>query len=190
MSYKKLYCYVDETGQDTRGSIFIVALVVTSTERELLDIQLELAEKSSGKMLRKWKRSTIKQRVAYIEAIVRNPLFEGTWYFRRHTHTTQYERHLVDTITAGIRHRLGEQTNYKVVILVDGLGKVERYRVTLELRRVGIQVDKVRGPRDESDPLIRLADAIAGLVRDADEYQEYAVSLLREAGRRGILLAP
>ena len=31
---QKLYCYVDESGQDTGGKIFIVSVVVTKTEKE------------------------------------------------------------------------------------------------------------------------------------------------------------
>jgi hypothetical protein len=31
---QKLYCYVDETGQDTKGDLFLVALVITGSERD------------------------------------------------------------------------------------------------------------------------------------------------------------
>ena len=30
----KLYCYVDESGQDTRGALFVVAAVVAAEDRE------------------------------------------------------------------------------------------------------------------------------------------------------------
>lgn len=33
---QKIYCYVDETGQDTEGDLFLVALVVTGQERDVL----------------------------------------------------------------------------------------------------------------------------------------------------------
>ena len=50
---KKLYCYVDETGQDTYGEKFIVVSIVVSDEREeVLDL-LEEAEVKSGKTKRK-----------------------------------------------------------------------------------------------------------------------------------------
>jgi len=32
----KLYCYVDETGQDTLGELFIVAVVVSDADRDNL----------------------------------------------------------------------------------------------------------------------------------------------------------
>jgi hypothetical protein len=33
---QKLYCYVDETGQDTLGQFFIVSVVITEDIREKL----------------------------------------------------------------------------------------------------------------------------------------------------------
>lgn len=33
---EKVFCYVDESGQDTQGILFIVAIVITSHERDQL----------------------------------------------------------------------------------------------------------------------------------------------------------
>lgn len=49
MSKQKLYCYVDETGQDTEGDLFVVSLVVTGDERDELLKLCESIEKKSGK---------------------------------------------------------------------------------------------------------------------------------------------
>ena len=45
---RKLYCYVDETGQDTLGRVFVVACVVLESERDTMSAGLETAEKLSG----------------------------------------------------------------------------------------------------------------------------------------------
>ena len=45
----KLYCYVDETGQDTEGRFFLVSVVVTGVERDEMRTWLETVEKESGK---------------------------------------------------------------------------------------------------------------------------------------------
>jgi len=45
----------------------------------------------------------------------------------------------------------------------------------------------VRGIRDESDALIRLADSIAGFVRDAIEGKAYAQPLYQEATRKSVI---
>jgi len=31
---KKYYCYIDETGQDTQGKIFIVSVIITEREKK------------------------------------------------------------------------------------------------------------------------------------------------------------
>ncbi len=41
---QKLYCYVDETGQDTEGHLFLVSVVVTEQERESFARELERIE--------------------------------------------------------------------------------------------------------------------------------------------------
>jgi hypothetical protein len=34
---RKLYCYVDESGQDTEGKIFVVSIVITEDQLRLAD---------------------------------------------------------------------------------------------------------------------------------------------------------
>ena len=47
--HQKIYCYVDETGQDTLGELFIVSVVVNSADRDALVAVLEKIERTSGK---------------------------------------------------------------------------------------------------------------------------------------------
>jgi len=58
---------------------------------------------------------------------------------------------------------------YKATIVIDGLKKTEAKRVAKSLRLLGIKIRKVRGEKDESNALLRLSDALAGLIREADE---------------------
>lgn len=44
----KLYCYVDETGQDTIGNLFIVAIVIADHRRDNVQQWLEVVERDSG----------------------------------------------------------------------------------------------------------------------------------------------
>jgi len=57
---QKLYCYVDETGQDTKGRLFLVAVVVLVSDRENLRSKLRKAEQISGKGIKKWMKATHK----------------------------------------------------------------------------------------------------------------------------------
>ena len=49
------------------------------------------------------------------------------------------------------------------------------------LRKLNIQVRKVRGLADEADALIRLADAMAGFIRDCLEGEPELLPLYRQA---------
>lgn len=50
----KLYCFVDETGQDTKGKFFLVSVVISGAEREHLGKLLNETEQQSGKLEKKW----------------------------------------------------------------------------------------------------------------------------------------
>ena len=68
--------------------------------------------------------------------------------------------------TAKALHAQGAELPQATVI-VDGLSRPERPRFAAGLRKLRIRVHKVRGARDQSDEFIRLADAVAGGVRDS-----------------------
>jgi hypothetical protein len=85
--------------------------------------------------------------------------------------------------------RLKAPGRYKVTVLVDGLKRTERRSFTQELRAARVNPYKVRGVlKEENNAMIRLADAICGLVRDAGEGQAWAVEMLGRLKRRGWLV--
>lgn len=79
--------------------------------------------------------------------------------------------------------------DYKASVFVDGLDRVEIRKFTAGLRKLHIQTRKVRGLRDESDALIRLADAFCGFIRDYIEGEDYTKELYSRAKRKGILIS-
>jgi hypothetical protein len=77
---------------------------------------------------------------------------------------------------------------YKVTVFVDGLRRHEVPLFSKGLRRLQIQTRKVRGVRrDENNAFIRLADALCGLVRDAEEQQTWARAMLTVLQQRGLV---
>jgi hypothetical protein len=77
--------------------------------------------------------------------------------------------------------------DYKATVFVDGLARSLEHIVGLQLRRSGIPAKKVRGvKKDENDVLIRLADAVCGLVRGAVEGQPSLRTLLERGIRKGV----
>jgi len=178
----KLYCYVDETGQDTRGELFIVSVVVTGVERDPVIELCKSIEQTTGKGRVKWVKARYDKRLAYIRRILQEPIFQGKLYFVVYQNTKDYQLLTTQTIAKVILAHA--QQPYKATILIDGLPRSQRRKVASHLRHLGIRIRKVRGVRkDEYDALIRLADALCGFVRAAIESQE-AMKILFEQGEK------
>ena len=77
---------------------------------------------------------------------------------------------------------------YKATIFVDGLQRSQIKWFGRELRHLSIRTKKVRGVRrDETEPLIRLADALCGFVRAAESGRGEVTTLLNKARTEGIV---
>lgn len=182
---QKLYCYVDESGQDTEGKLFLVSVVIQEKEREELRKDLERIERESKKGIRKWFRTNKERRMSYIERVIKGGLFKHSIFYSKYEQTQAYTDLTILTTAKAILQKV--KMNYSATILVDGLGRKERQRFAAGLRRLRIKVRKVRGIRDQSDAFIRLADAIAGFVRDYLEGDKATKKLYEDAIERGIV---
>jgi len=180
----KLYCYVDETGQDTQGAFFLVALVLVGQEREALRRQLRSIERRSGKTTHKWTRATLKQKQAYLAELVATDAFRGKILYRGFSQTTDYLACLIEAIAQGISRKA--RTSYKATVFIDGLGRGERHRVGAGLRRGGPDREGP-GPEGRAGRVHPPGGCDSGLCRDAQEGKAYAQPLYRRALRAGWL---
>jgi Protein of unknown function (DUF3800) len=183
---QKLYCYVDESGQDTRGALFVVAAVIAAEDRERVRDLLRLIEYESGKAKRKWTKATRRQRHAYMERVMQSSLLQGRLFYARFSQTTDYLPCVLHTTARALTISASGQP-YQATVLIDGLQKAERPRVGQGLRQLKVAAKKVRGVRDESDEFIRLADATAGFVRDYLEGQDHVRQLYQQGVSTQIL---
>jgi hypothetical protein len=78
---KKIYAYVDESGQDTKGLLFVVSILVFENEKEILKDSLEKAEKASGKKNVKWHKSKHEYRKKYIKELGAIKIMKNKIYF-------------------------------------------------------------------------------------------------------------
>ena len=95
---QKLYCYVDETGQDTEGGLFVVATVITGTDRDRIRDVLRRLEYDSGKGEKKWTKATRRQLRVYMERIVQATEFRGKLFYARFSNTRDYLPCVLHTI--------------------------------------------------------------------------------------------
>jgi Protein of unknown function (DUF3800) len=182
---QKLYCYVDETGQDTEGQLFLVSVVVTEQEQETFARELERIEAESGKRHIKWHKSSVARKIAYIKAVLACPIFQHTIFFAHYANSKAYVDLTVYTTAKAILQRAND--DYKATVIVDGLSGSQVRHFSNELHKLHIHIRKVRGAKDEAEPGIRLADAFAGFLRDVQEGKEYAQELFQEAKAIGVV---
>jgi len=183
---EKLYCYVDETGQDTHGDLYIVSVVVADAERDSAIELCEAIERESGKGRVKWVKASYAKRLDYIRRVLQEPTFKGKLNFAVYRNSLDYLPLTVLTVARTIV--ACEQRTYKATVLIDGLPRSHERWVGSELRHLRIQIKKVRGVRkDENDALIRLADAICGFVRAAWEGQVEVKKLFEQGKQSGLL---
>ena len=80
--------------------------------------------------------------------------------------------------------------DYTATIFVDGFRKPEIELFMRGLRDLHIKRRKIRGARnEESESFILLADALCGLIRDANGGDEWAISILNKMKKEGIITA-
>ena len=185
MLMQKLYCYVDETGQDTKGTLFVVTLIMTGDARDQVRASLQRIEATSGKH-KKWKKTVPAKRVAYLKGVLGLRALKGKLLFAHYQQTTNYPALIMDTIAKGIRTTV--RGAYTATVLIDALGKHQRKAIGAQLRKRQIHLEKVRGLTDKNDEFIRLADALAGFVRDALERDPVMEPIFNKASRDGVII--
>lgn len=185
----KIYCYVDESGQDTRGQLFVVSIVVTAQERELLLELCEHFEKVSRKGHRKWHSARYGARLEYMRLVLSDRNFKGVMCYSVFRDTRNYELATVTSVAKAICWQQPGHS-YSAVVYIDGLSKTKQPEYGRELRRLGVLTHKVRGvAKEQNNTLTRLADALAGFVRDALTIDNAEVEELFEKGKRdGVLI--
>ena len=184
---KRFEFYVDESGQDTRGELFIVAGVAVKDSDALRERCVSL-ERTSGKGRAKWGKADRTKRLVYLRTVIAEPTLRDVMLFSYvFRETTNYDNATIQSI-AHLMDFL-QPTDAQAYVYVDGLPKTKCHEYKTCLRKFGCSVKKVSGLNDENEPLIRLADALAGASRDWLEYEDVELRKLFElAVQRGILV--
>ncbi len=161
---EKLFCYVDETGQDTLGQLFIVSVVVLAEDRDRLRRDLEQIEGDSGKIQRKWTRSTPRQREGYMQSVLKHPGLAGKLHYSIYPQGGRAYVELTILATAKAINSSSRENQPATIF-----------------RQLRVKVHKVRGMKDQNDVFIRLADSLAGFVRDGLTGDEHFKKLYADA---------
>ena len=182
---QKLNCFVDETGQDDRSELFVVAVIVSISEQESLKeslIRLEIQSKVGRK---KWHKLRSPDREQFLELLLNGGLAAGEVFYGKHAKPVPFFEPMVETLTNAILAMAND--DHQAIVYVDGIDKKKAKSLTLALREKGIKTEQVRSARDESEPLIRLADRWAGCIRSGWEGHQFAQLVMTRALEIGYL---
>lgn len=189
MTVKKLYCYVDENGQDTQGKIFVVSVIVTEENRDELLILCEELEKISQKGKDKWRTAKHERRMRYMRHIIADGRFKGSLRYEVFKNTKDYDTSTITGIVSAVKWDK-PTLPYTAMVYIDGLSKTKRFEYGARLRHMGLPVRRIKAIRkDEADALIRLADSVAGFVRDAiDDKSVEITEVFKKARKDGVII--
>ena len=183
---RKYYCYVDETGQDTKGEFFLVSVVLIEAKlRESLKRRLLELEDRSGKKSFKWNGSRFEVRVDYLEGLLEINELYHCLRFRYFKDSLDYSYLTACAIARTLQGVTGES---KVTVLIQGLlKKKEQLIIPQFLRRSKIRFSKIRGLKRD-DCFVRLADSLAGFLRDYIEEQSYTEAIYESLKKKGLII--
>lgn len=178
----KIYVYVDETGQDTQGQIFIViCIIIIGVDHKIKTAQLlEKIEKQTNKKA-KWHKSSKKAKLNYLSKLNQLPDFKI--YVKIFKKEQDYFLNTIKSIIQSIKS-VKYYRKSKFVIIIDGLPKANINSAKKLIRQEKITVDKLKGLKDEQDSFLRLADNMAGLIREIQESHHYLFSSFEKLSSR------
>jgi hypothetical protein len=161
-----LRCFTDECGLETKGRILVVASAVIEGNAEEGLMLCEQIERESGKNKFKWGKAEHSARMQYLNRIFAARSLNGRLCYAVFQ-TKDYDTAIVESVARAIRH-YAPTGDYTSLIYIDALSKTKRAEYKIRIRKQGINIRDARGiAKDENNALIRLADAVAGFVRDA-----------------------
>ncbi len=183
---RKLYAYVDESGQDSKGKFFVVSVIILEDNKENLWNKLERIEFLSNKQ-KKWTKTRPKFKRKYIEELLKiNKLKQAVYY--KSFSNREYLKFTAITIAKAISDKIEKNRNYNLTIYIDGFVQTELNNIKKELKVLNIKISKLRGvKKEENNAFIRLSDAICGLVREKERKNDWANNILQKLKNKKII---
>ena len=182
---KKLYCYVDETGQDPTSEFFIVVTVIIEEEPEPIRQKLERLEQVAGTNRKKWHKVRNKNRMRYLTMVLEQKVAAGRVYFAQYRKPIPFFFPMIDVFEKVIKQ--SARGEYRASIYIDGIDKYKAKEPTNALRARGVSLRMVKSRRDESEPCFRLADMWAGCIRSALLGRKDAQDVMERAKKESYL---
>jgi len=182
---QKLYCYVDESGQDTKSSHFVVVAIVNNKDQVKIRKDLINLESKTKIGIRKWHKSSTPRKHQFLTKQIISKLLISDIFYGVYKKPLPYFLPIIDTLEKSIKTK--SNNDYSCTVYIDGIDKKKAKELTNALRFKGIRLSLVKSRRDESEPIIRLADRWAGCIRGSQLGNLKDKNLIRKALKSQIL---
>ena len=182
---EKVYAYFDESGQDRSSAFFIGVAVVSAKDQERLRKQLGDIEWIAGTNNKKCHKLSHSHRMSYLSLLLERKIAAGDVYIAHYKKPLPFFFPMVHVLVDAIKR--ATQGQYQANVYVDGIDQLKAKKLTNALRASGISLRIVKSRRDESEPLIRLADMWAGCIRSALLRHQDAEEMLKRAKKEHYL---
>lgn len=80
------------------------------------------------------------------------------------------------------------EEDYQVNIIIDALSRSDAQKIRNQLKLLKIHYRVIKGLKDEQSVLLRLADSMAGFLRDCHEKKAYTEPHLKRLGRAALVI--
>ncbi len=177
---QKLYCYIDESGQDTKGKLFIVAVVVVQNTGTRDTVEQQLAQ-LEGRIKKRtdWRDTHPTIKKTYLTGVMQIPELKDNIVYGIFRRTQDYDQLTAQTLIKAVQTTTNKPV--QVTVSIEGrLDETRKRRLTKALRAATVRYRTVRGQRFDSSALIRLADASAGFVSDWERGKSYVKAVLTQ----------
>lgn len=163
---KKFTSYTDESGQVENGRDFIVVtVIIDSDDVNKIEKELLIIEKESKKN-EKWTNSNVTKRISYTKLLLERKMFKNMKaYFMIYRNKEDYV-HLVSSQVVKAILSYANNENYEAKIFLDKVNNRIHESIRKEIRRYKIRYKKIRSIKDDINSILRLSDALCGLIRD------------------------
>ena len=141
--------FTDESGQDTKGKIFVVCTVIipASLTQEISEKLLEL-ENKSGKV-KKWFETGNKRRVSYLILLLEERIFQKIEvFYSKYQNKSDY----VSLIGAHIAKAIilySQDKPYLAKVFIDKMDRKTTQNLKKEIKSFRIKYRKIRGLTDQ-----------------------------------------
>lgn len=184
---RKILYFVDETGKDVSAKSYIVSVVMSERAQHLESI-CQHYEHVSKKYSRSWNDASPIRRLEYLRRVIDDPRFIGKLHFWQieNPKSSLFDAYTIQAIISTIS-QISNVSSAEVY--VDALSIKKQSEYSIAIRRSGIRSTRLHRATDDAFPLVRLADAVAGLTRDVFEDGETEATRLFYRGvSKGVII--